>query len=39
MYSGVLERVYKKEQTEREMPEFFPDLNLNQVLRELQEKG
>lgn len=39
MYSGVLERVYKKEQTETEMPEFFSDLNLNLILRELQEKG
>lgn len=39
MYSGVLERVYR-ERTENEgMPGFYVDLNLNQILRELQEKG
>lgn len=39
MYSGVLERVYR-ERTEIEgMPEFYVDLNLNQILKELQEKG
>lgn len=39
MYSGVLERVYTEKQNETEMPEFFLDLNLNQILKELQEKG
>ena len=39
MYSGVLERVYTERQNETEMPEFFLDLNLNQILKELQEKA
>lgn len=39
MFSGVLERVYEKEREEAELPEFFLDLNLIQILQELQEKG
>ena len=38
MYSGVLEREYTEKQTKATMPEFFLDLNLNQIVRELQEK-
>lgn len=38
MYSGVMERVYVKEQEEAETPEFFQDLNLIQIVKELQEK-
>lgn len=39
MYSGVLERVYTKKREEAGMPEYFFDLNLNQIVRELQDKG
>lgn len=39
MYSGVLERVYKAKQAETSMPDYFLDLNLNQIVKELQEKG
>lgn len=39
MYSGVLERVYTGKQEEAAMPDFFLDLNLNQIIKELQEKG
>lgn len=38
MYSGVLEREYVENQTKATMPDYFLDLNLNQIVRELQEK-
>ena len=39
MYLGVLEPENRKQKEETVMPEYFPDLNLNQIVRELQEKG
>lgn len=39
MYSGVLERGFTELHEETEVPDFFLDLNLNQIIRELQEKG
>lgn len=39
MYSGVLEREYTEQKPQPVMPEYFLDLNLNQIVRELQEKG
>lgn len=39
MYSGVLEREYTEKRRPVMMPEYFLDLNLNQIVRELQEKG
>ena len=39
MYSGVLEREYVEQKLQPVMPEYFLDLNLNQIVRELQEKA
>ena len=36
MYSGLLECEFTEEQESSGMPEFFIDLNLNQIVRELQ---
>lgn len=39
MYSGLLETEYSEKQEDAGMPEYFLDLNLNQIVRELQEKS
>lgn len=39
MYSGLLELTYEKRAEEAVMPEYFLDLNLNQIVRELQDKA
>ncbi len=39
MYSGLLELTYENLSDEPVMPEFFLDLNLNQIVRELQDKA
>ena len=38
MYS-VLDRVYKPGRAEKGMPDFYVDLNLNQIVKDLQDKG
>ena len=36
MYSGLLDCEFKEQKENVGMPEFFLDLNLNQIVRELQ---
>jgi len=38
-YSGLLEREYTENREEGGIPTFFTDLNLNQIVRELQDKA
>lgn len=39
MYSGLLELTYEMQSEEPGMPDYFLDLNLNQIVRELQDKA
>lgn len=39
MYPGVLERVYKEKEPKLVMPDYFSDLNLDQIVKELRDRG